>query len=114
MRQLSKQFLDLDAEIRVLPGSTKARNRIVSASLEYLGRLASETRRSLWGTVAGQDMDLALEIGTAYLKVARVQGPDQFKPGPVQAGEARTSQRQMRSWSLYWARRVSRSAGALY
>ena len=57
-----------------LPGSTKARKRIVSASLESLGRLASETRRSLWGTVAGQDMDLALEIGTAYLKVARVQG----------------------------------------
>ena len=74
VRQLSKQFLDLDAEIRTLPGSTKARKRIVSASLESLGRLASETRRSLWGTVAGQDMDLALEIGTAYLKVARVQG----------------------------------------
>ena len=84
------------------------------ASLEYLGRLASETRRSLWGTVAGQDMDLALEIGTAYLKVARVQGvPINSNLGQFKQA-ARASPRRMHSWNLYWAHRVSRSAGALY
>lgn len=71
VRQLSRQFFDLDAEIRDLPGSTKARNRIVSASLEYLERLGAETRHSRWND---QDLDLALEIGRAYVQVASVQG----------------------------------------
>ncbi|HTP36691.1 MAG TPA: serine/threonine-protein kinase [Candidatus Acidoferrales bacterium] len=66
VRRLSRQFLDLDADIRVLPGSTKARKRIVSASLDYLQRLAAGAGR--------QDLDLKLEIAEAYLKVARVQG----------------------------------------
>jgi tRNA A-37 threonylcarbamoyl transferase component Bud32 len=65
VRQLSNQLLELDGEIRSLPGSTRARNRIVSASLGYLERLAAEAR---------PDGELALEIGAAYLKVARVQG----------------------------------------
>ncbi len=71
VRQLSRQFFDLDAEIRDLPGSTKARTRIVSASLEYLERLGAETRHSRWND---QDLDLALEIGRAYVQVASVQG----------------------------------------
>lgn len=65
VRQLSKQFLDLDPEIQRLPGATKVRSRIVSASLEYLERLAAEAR---------DDRDLRLELGTAYVQVARVQG----------------------------------------
>ncbi|MFN7925428.1 MAG: serine/threonine-protein kinase, partial [Bryobacteraceae bacterium] len=63
VRRLSKQFLDLDADVQTLPGATKARHRIVSASLEYLGGLRAE-----------RDPELALEIAEAYLKVARVQG----------------------------------------
>jgi tetratricopeptide (TPR) repeat protein len=74
VRQLFKQFLELDTEIRALPGSTKARNRIVSASLEYLDRLGGEARPGRWSAPAGQDVALALEIGSAYLQVARVQG----------------------------------------
>jgi serine/threonine protein kinase len=72
VRQISRQFLDLDADIRVLPGSTKARQRIVSGSVHYLERLASEVRRSAWNT--RRDQELELEIAEAYLKVARVQG----------------------------------------
>lgn len=74
VRQLSKRLLDLDAGIRNLPGSTKARNLIVSAATEYLGGLEAETRTRRWGVPAGQDMDLALEAASAYLQVARVQG----------------------------------------
>ncbi len=74
VRQLSKQFLDLDAEIRALPGSTKARNRIVSASLRYLEALEAENRRSRWAKWTGSDLELTLETGAAYLQVARVQG----------------------------------------
>jgi len=74
VRQLSKRLLDLDAGIRNLPGSTKARNLIVSAATEYLEGLEAEARRTRWGVPPGQDMDLALEIGTAYLQVARVRG----------------------------------------
>lgn len=72
VRQLSKQFLDLDSDIRALPGSTKARSRIVSASLEYLERLAAETRQARWDT--HQNVELRLDVSGAYLKVARVQG----------------------------------------
>lgn len=65
VRQLSKQFLDLDSEIQRLPGATRARSQIVSASLAYLEPLASE---------AHGDTGLLLELGAAYLQVARVQG----------------------------------------
>ncbi len=65
VRQLANQFLSLDTTIRGLPGSTKARQQIVSTGLDYLEHLSSEVHN---------DPDLALEIGTAYLQVARVQG----------------------------------------
>jgi tetratricopeptide (TPR) repeat protein len=65
VRQLANQFIALDADIRNLPGSVKARNRIVSESLKYLDGLGAEGR---------DDPDLTLEIGNAYLQVARVQG----------------------------------------
>ena len=74
VRQLSNQLLDLDAKIRVLPGSTKARDRIVSASIGYLERLGSEARPAGWRAPAARDTDLALDIARAYLRVARVQG----------------------------------------
>ena len=74
VRQLSNRFLDLDAEIRPLVGSTNARKRIVSDSLEYLERLGSEARLAGWGGAAAPDHDLALDLARAYLRVARVQG----------------------------------------
>src|SRR5262245_63599045 len=72
VRQLSNKFFELDGEIRDLPGSVQARHRIVASSLEYLERLGSEAQPSRWRAPSAQDMDLALEIGSAYLQVARI------------------------------------------
>jgi serine/threonine-protein kinase len=65
VRQIANQFIALDADIRALPGSTTARHRIVSESLKYLEGLGAEARG---------DTELALEIATAHLQVAAVQG----------------------------------------
>ena len=65
VRQLSNKLFDIDVEVRRIPGSTKARQLIVDTSLEYLRRLS--------GDVQG-DPELTLEIGNAYMRVARVQG----------------------------------------
>jgi tetratricopeptide (TPR) repeat protein len=74
VRDLSNQMFKLDDEIRNLPGATKARHALVALSLEYLERL---------GQQAQNDKDLALEIGSAYLSVAQVQGV----PGNSNLGE---------------------------
>jgi serine/threonine protein kinase len=65
VRQLASRLFDIDVQVRALPGSVKARQLIVDTSLEYL---------RLVGTDVRGDSDLALEIGTAYMRVARVQG----------------------------------------
>ncbi|MEP6609539.1 MAG: protein kinase [Burkholderiaceae bacterium] len=65
VRQLANKLFEIDAQVRQLPGSTKTRQLIVDTSLEYLRRLTVD---------AGTDLDLALEVGTAYMRVARVQG----------------------------------------
>jgi len=74
VRDLSNQVFKLDDQIRNLPGSTKARHALVALSLEYLERLGRQARG---------DKDLALEIGSAYLSVAEVQGV----PGNSNLGE---------------------------
>jgi tetratricopeptide (TPR) repeat protein len=65
VRQLANKLFDIDLEVRRSPGTTKARQLIVDTSLEYLRRLAADARG---------DPELALEIGNAYMRVARVQG----------------------------------------
>jgi serine/threonine protein kinase len=65
VRQLSNRLFDIDVAIRDIPGTVAARQLIVDTSLEYLGRLAGD---------AGNDPDLALDLGAAYMRVARVQG----------------------------------------
>ncbi len=65
VRQLANKLFDIDARARELPGSTKTRQFIVDTSLEYLGRLAADVQN---------DPGLALEVGNAYMRVARVQG----------------------------------------
>jgi hypothetical protein len=65
VRQLASKLFDIDALTRELPGSTKTRQFIVDTSLEYLGRLAADVQN---------DPGLALEVGNAYMRVARVQG----------------------------------------
>ena len=65
LRQLANKVIDLDRAIRILPGSVEARQRLVSASLEYLEGLSPEARGNL---------DLAQEIGDGYWRMARIQG----------------------------------------
>jgi tetratricopeptide (TPR) repeat protein len=65
VRQLANKLFDIDVQVRGLSGSTKTRQLIVDTSLEYLRRLAADARG---------DPDLALEVGNAYMRVARVQG----------------------------------------
>jgi serine/threonine-protein kinase len=65
LRQLSNRVIDLDRAIRMLPGSVEARQRLVSASLEYLEGLSRE---------AGRNVDLAQEISDGYWRLARIQG----------------------------------------
>lgn len=65
VRQLANKLFDIDTQVRPLPGNTSTRQLIVDTSLEYLGRLAAEVK---------SDPELALDVGTAYMRVARVQG----------------------------------------
>ncbi len=80
VRDLSNQIFKLDDAINDLPGSTTARHTLVSLSLNYLERLAQRARG---------DQDLALELGSAYLNVARVQGvPGNSNLGEIPEAEA--------------------------
>jgi tetratricopeptide (TPR) repeat protein/predicted Ser/Thr protein kinase len=65
VRQLANKLFEIDVNVRRLPGSAQTRQLIVDTSLEYLRRLAGDVRG---------DPGLALELGTAYMRVARVQG----------------------------------------
>jgi serine/threonine protein kinase len=65
VRQLANKLFDIDASVRDLPASTSTRQLIVDTALDYLRRLKDDAR---------QDPELALEVGNAYMRVARVQG----------------------------------------
>lgn len=79
LRQLSRKVFELDKAIQTLPGSTAARQRLVSASLEYLEGLASDAHGNL---------DLAQELGEAYERVAKVQGvPNELNLGEFAKAE---------------------------
>jgi tetratricopeptide (TPR) repeat protein len=65
LRQLATRVFDFDAAIRNLPGSAEARQRLVTASVEYLEGLAADAR---------SDVDLAQELADAYWRIGRVQG----------------------------------------
>jgi tRNA A-37 threonylcarbamoyl transferase component Bud32/tetratricopeptide (TPR) repeat protein len=65
VRQLANKLFDIDLEARKVPGNTKVRQTIVDMSLDYLRRLGKDSQG---------DPDLQLELGNAYMRVARVQG----------------------------------------
>ena len=66
VRQLANAaLLEIHDAIRDLPGSTPARQLLVSKGLEYLDKLARD---------AGDRPDLQRELAGAYLKVGDVQG----------------------------------------
>jgi serine/threonine-protein kinase len=81
VRQLANRFIDVDARIRGLQGSSELRMQMVSDSLQYLRSLESE------GHV---DKDLALDIAFAYVRVAHAQG-DPTSPNLGQFAEAKES-----------------------
>jgi serine/threonine-protein kinase len=83
VRQLANRIFDIDRQVRFLPGSSKTRQLIVDTSLEYLGRLAPD---------AQADPDLALELGTAYMRVGRVQG----LPIATNLGQADNAEKNLR------------------
>jgi len=65
VRQLAAKLFDVDVRVRRLDGSSATRQFIVDTSLDYLRELTAD---------AGNDPDLALDVGTAYMRVARVEG----------------------------------------
>ena len=78
VRELSNRLFDIDVQVRQLPGASKTRQVIVDTSLEYLARLAQDH---------GRDPVLDLDLGTAHMRVARVQGVP-ISPNLGQANEA--------------------------
>jgi serine/threonine protein kinase len=80
LRQLSNKIFELDEDIRDLPGSTQARQRLVSAALEYLDGLAP---------AAHGDLELSQDIADGYWRVAGIQGvPTQLNLGEPEKAEA--------------------------
>jgi len=65
VRQLANKLFDIDIQVAQLPGSSKTRQLIVDTALEYLKRVSVDVR---------MEPALALELATAYMRVARVQG----------------------------------------
>jgi len=66
VRQLAgRMIFTVDDQLATLPGSTAARQLLVSQATEYLGRLARD---------ADEDPELAFELASAYLRVGEVQG----------------------------------------
>jgi tRNA A-37 threonylcarbamoyl transferase component Bud32/tetratricopeptide (TPR) repeat protein len=66
VRGLASSFVfEVHDAIKDLPGSTAARDLVVSTALEYLDALAAE---------AGPDTRLELELAAAYERVADIQG----------------------------------------
>ena len=81
VRQLANKFIELDNDIRALPGSTKVRMQMVSDSLQYLTSLGNDVHG---------DKELELEIAYAYVRVAHAQG-DPTSPNLGQFAEAKVS-----------------------
>lgn len=65
VRELANKLFDIDRQVQQLPGNSRVRQLIVDTSLDYLRRLSTEVRG---------DPELALDVGTAFMRVARVQG----------------------------------------
>jgi serine/threonine protein kinase/tetratricopeptide (TPR) repeat protein len=65
VRQLANKLFDIEKQVAPLPGGTQARLFIVNTALEYLQRVTADVH---------MEPALALEVGTAYMQVARVQG----------------------------------------
>jgi tetratricopeptide (TPR) repeat protein len=84
LRHLSVSLLHLDADLFGLPGSTAVRQKVVTASMQYLEGLSREARN---------DRDLNLDLANGYLLLAHVQGVPAY-PNLGQYGQADESLRK--------------------
>jgi tetratricopeptide (TPR) repeat protein len=100
---LANKVFDIDVAIRNTPGTTKARQLIVSTSLEYLQKVGAEARG---------DKDLALEIGSAYVQLAHVEGVP-INPNLGQFAAADESLRKADEWVESVLKSDSRNGKAL-
>jgi serine/threonine-protein kinase len=80
VRQLATKLLEVDVRVQQLPGGARTRQFLVDTALEYLRGVTADVD-------VREDPDLALELGTAYMRVARVQGVP-ITPNLGQADEA--------------------------
>ena len=87
VRQLANKLFEIDVQVRQLPGSSKSRQLIVDTALEYLKRVSADVR---------MQPDLALELGTAYMRVARVQGVN-ISPNLGQTAQAEQTEQKAQS-----------------
>ena len=79
LRRLSTQVLGLDATFRNLAGATKAREALVSVSLQYLEGLAAD---------AQGDIELMHEVSEGYARVGQIQGvPTELNLGNLAKAE---------------------------
>lgn len=83
LQVLSSRVFALDKSIRDLPGSTEARQNLVSSALQYLDGLAADSRRNL---------NLTQETAEGYWRVARIQGV----PTELNLGEPRKAETSLK------------------
>jgi len=102
VRQLANKLFDIDVHVRQLPANSKARQVLVDTALDYLRKLEPDARG---------DPDLTLEIATAYLRVARVQGvPISSNLGQVDEAEQNLGKAEKLIESLLAVRTTDRRA----
>ncbi|MGE0357589.1 MAG: serine/threonine-protein kinase [Burkholderiales bacterium] len=87
VRKLANTLIfDVHGEIETLPGTLKVREMLVKTSIEYLDALAGE---------AGKDTALALEVASAYRRLAEIQGDSRYahlgEPESARRSAARAS-----------------------
>jgi serine/threonine protein kinase len=65
LRQLANTLISLDDDLSPLQGSTRVRQKVVSASMQYLEGLSAQAQK---------DRDLNLDLAHGYALLARAQG----------------------------------------
>ena len=91
LRQLSGTLLHLDSDLYGLPGATAVRQKVVTASMQYLEALSREAR-------GDRDLNLNLDLANGYLLLAHVQGVSAY-PNLGQYSEADRSLRKAEAFA---------------
>jgi len=99
-RLAGAMMFDLYDRIAPLPGSTSARQALVTESLHYLDELRREV---------ADDRDLALEVAEAYTRVGEVQG----SPALANLGDTAGALASYRSAQAILEAQVAREPGAI-